>query len=247
MRDSTTATSVSDIGIATTANQEERSTNALRKVNSYYGNDDRSRKASQQALNTKLLEAAQEGQAPRVKRLLELGADVDYYPSGDSGSTVEGHIALQLAAARGHTPVVKVLIAGGADTNERDKRRTYGGTTALYKACSGHVATMEALLGAGANVHQKLHGGSTYLHHAFRGALLVRCDGGAKFVGHDVVTVLIKAGADWHAGDDRGPTPLDLIKHINDDDHKQIIEKYGFNSLARPLKENVIMKLMDGL
>lgn len=73
-----------------------------------------------------LLEAAADGEAKLVKRLLELGADInvqgDILASGGSQST-----ALHWAVQRGHLEACQVLLAAGADPN----RMAFGYQTPL--------------------------------------------------------------------------------------------------------------------
>lgn len=58
-----------------------------------------------------LLKAAAEGQTPRIKRLLKLGADTDY---ADESS---GYTALHHAVLSGFEDVVEGLLEAGADVN----------------------------------------------------------------------------------------------------------------------------------
>lgn len=97
-------------------------------------------------MNKELLHAAYEGNADRVRYLLEAGADVNY-------TNLDGKdfdmTALLYAAGRGHTEVVKLLIDSGADLNVKDA----GGATAMELAeASGFtdiVRLIKAAVGSG--------------------------------------------------------------------------------------------------
>ncbi len=65
-----------------------------------------------------LIEAAQNGDLPTVKKCLEAGVNIDV-PSQDSQY---GQNALHSAAREGHLGVVQYLIASGAKTDVRDSR-----------------------------------------------------------------------------------------------------------------------------
>jgi hypothetical protein len=80
--------------------------------------------------------AADKGDLPAVRALLEKGAAVDA-PTGD-GST-----ALMAAAARGHLPLVELLLDKGADVNEVNSA---GKTALIYAAGNGHAKVVETLL-----------------------------------------------------------------------------------------------------
>lgn len=91
-----------------------------------------------------LLKAAAEGQTPRVKRLLTLGADIDYADE-DQGQT-----ALHHAVLSGFEDVVGVLLEGGADVNAQ----SYSDITALHLAAlKGRATVTKLLLTYRASVH----------------------------------------------------------------------------------------------
>jgi ankyrin repeat protein len=63
---------------------------------------------------------------------------------------------LHAAAYRGHTEVVELLIAHGADVNSRDVR----GWIPLHAAVDqGHVETGELLIAKGADLNARIKGG----------------------------------------------------------------------------------------
>jgi ankyrin repeat protein len=82
-------------------------------------------------------------------------------------------------AIRGHTSIVRSLIAKGVDVNAK----WMGRTALMWAAEEGHTDTVRALLGAGADVNAKDEEGMTALMHATER-------------GHtDIVQLMKKAGA----------------------------------------------------
>jgi len=88
-------------------------------------------------LNDQLWEAARSGDAALVTRLLDQGADVN-------AKFRYGTTALFKAAERGHTEVVKILLARGADATVKDT--FYGATAMTWALDHKHVPVIEALL-----------------------------------------------------------------------------------------------------
>ncbi len=85
---------------------------------------------------TALMNAARNGDTEAVRKMLDLGADVDQ-------KTSKGKTALMLAAAGGFTDTVKVLVDRGADVNTRDNYHT---TAVIAAATAGHPETASALV-----------------------------------------------------------------------------------------------------
>ncbi|MGW9173865.1 ankyrin repeat domain-containing protein [Streptomyces decoyicus] len=135
--------------------------------------------------------AAGDGDAARVARLLGEGVGVD---APDS----EGHTALDLTVRRGHADVVRLLIAAGADPEQRAGE--YQESTPLCLAAAhGHTAAVRALLDAGAHT-----GAQGRMSHA---PLVLAATTGDE--GHpETVDLLLDHGADINVVmKDR--TPLD--------------------------------------
>lgn len=138
-----------------------------------------------------LTRAADDGDANLVARLLGEGVGVD---APDS----EGRTALDLAVRRGHADVVRLLIAAGADPEQRAGE--YQESTPLCLAAAhGHTAVVRALLDAG--VHTGAQGRMNYA------PLVLAATTGDD--GHpEIVDLLLEHGADIHVVmKDR--TPLD--------------------------------------
>src|SRR5262249_4467939 len=84
---------------------------------------------------TRLMRAAEQGQAARVTTWLARGAEVNEKDR-------RGQTALMKAAANGHTAIVRLLLARGAEVSEKD----HEGQTALTMAAANHHEEIVALL-----------------------------------------------------------------------------------------------------
>lgn len=130
-----------------------------------------------------LFEAARNGDAEAVRRLVSSGAAPD--ARGRDGKT-----ALMLAAETGRTGVVQVLLESGANLNGQTLR----GNTALGLAARNHhLETVRLLLQAGADPKLKDAHGTTPLMETVDAA---------------VARALIRGGAEVNAADDKGLTPM---------------------------------------
>lgn len=96
---------------------------------------------AQENLNEQLWEAARKGDAVAVEALLKKGANVNAKFRYDA-------TALSYASDKGHTEVVKVLLAHGADVNVSDT--FYKSTPIMWAAFKGHTAIIQMLLDKGA-------------------------------------------------------------------------------------------------
>jgi len=92
---------------------------------------------SKQQLNDEFWEAVRKGDLAAVTALLDKGADVN-------AKFRYGATALFKAAERGHTEIVKLLLARGADVTVKDT--FYGATAMTWALSNGHVETIRALL-----------------------------------------------------------------------------------------------------
>lgn len=96
---------------------------------------------------TALQAASERGHLEVVKKLLDLGADVNAQASPTGGRT-----ALQAAACHGQTAIVRLLLDSGADVNASAAR--YAGFTALQAACfNGDAALVKLFLDIGADMY----------------------------------------------------------------------------------------------
>lgn len=92
---------------------------------------------SKQELNDQFWEAVRKGDLAAVTALLDKGADVN-------AKFRYGATALFKAAERGHTEIVKLLLARGADVTVKDT--FYSATAMTWALSNGHVETVRALL-----------------------------------------------------------------------------------------------------
>ena len=123
--------------------------------------------------------------------LMDAGADVEIRDG-------EGYNALDVAAQRGFVAIVKAILRHGADVNA-----AHEGATALHWAVHrGQVGVIDALVEAGANIEAKT---------AVR-ELTPLCVAASE-PNCNTVRSLLQHGADVHARDDRGNTPLHSVLH----------------------------------
>eukprot|EP00903_Cladosiphon_okamuranus_P012365 g11590.t1 len=171
--------------------------------------------------DTPLILAAIKGHLPVTKALLAAGADVRVHSSETSDTALhcaangghrgvlsalllggadkdarnnEGDTPLTLAAFRGHSSIVDDLLAAGANVDAVDKR---GDASLAWATTNGYLPVVETLLAAGADYNiRNSNTGRTAVH-----------DAAAK--GHaDVLTALLRSGADKDAVDNQGRPPL---------------------------------------
>ncbi|MGE5235517.1 MAG: ankyrin repeat domain-containing protein [Acidobacteriota bacterium] len=134
--------------------------------------------------------------AGRLERLAEL---LDHAPARVDEFAPDGFWPLGLAAFFGQHAAVEALIARGADINL--KARNAVGVAALHAAIAGgHLAIVETLVRAGADVNARQQGGYTPLHGAASGDLA------------GAVDVLLAHGAEPSARSDDGKTPADVAR-----------------------------------
>ena len=157
--------------------------------------------------------AAERGNLPAVRALLDSGVDADkagayHYISSRFVSSTEGQFALRFAAKKGHLAVVKALIEAGADVNKQG----HDGDTALGEATAyGSTLVVMELLKAGADVNLTCsYDGSTPIF-------------GAAEEGHSIiVALLIQAGEDVHIEDADESTPIYLaLRYLTDDEWRE--------------------------
>ena len=126
------------------------------------------------ASDSRLSEAAMQGNKERVRSLLKDRVDVD----GEQG---DGSTALHWAAFHDDLDMVKMLLAAGANVKAATRE---GAITPLFMACTnGNAAIIEALLKAGGDANAANANGSTAL-------MTAAASGNA-----DAVRVLIEHGA----------------------------------------------------
>jgi ankyrin repeat protein len=127
--------------------------------------------------------ALQRGDIDQIERHIYWGSDIH-------ALTPDGRRPLQMAASQGNVVVVELLLKHGVDVNARDSE----GVTALQTAILvGRTQVADVLLSHGAELD------------ADRLLLQAAAQGNPD---RDVVSYLVKHGADTEARDDNGDTPL---------------------------------------
>ena len=136
---------------------------------------------------TELADAAMNGDAKAVEKLLEQHADVN-------ASQADGATALQWAVYRGDVATARALVKAGASV----KQPNHDGATPLSLACeNGNPELVRLLLDAGADANETLPHGETALMMA------------ARTGNPDTLALLIERGANVNASEElRGTTPL---------------------------------------
>jgi len=106
-----------------------------------------------------LWKAAKDGNEAELRRLIELGGNVNWHNPEEYGST-----ALMAASQFGHEGCVRLLIESGATVNATD---SIGGDSALHHAAwhhaawNGHLAIAKRLLEGGADATLRDNRGRT--------------------------------------------------------------------------------------
>jgi len=161
---------------------------------------------------TPLHEAAYYGHTEVIKILIENGADVNarggiHVGIGASpfgGGKKINETPLHLAAKRGFFESVKILVENGAKINVKDR----WGFTPLHRAVDrGSIEVVKFLLEKGAEVNTQVdfYDNLTPLHEA----VVPRSDKTSK-----MVELLISHGADIHAKNKKGETPLEFVRRL---------------------------------
>lgn len=148
-----------------------------------------------------LMAAVTEGDAERVRKLLDGGAEVDErFPN--LGGFNDSHTPLLVASRDGHTEIVRLLLAAGADVNAVEP--TFGAVP-LHKAVyNGHAGiTADLVRQDGIDLDfQGATNGYTPLHDSLWHGY------------EDCARTLVEAGARLDAVGHDGKTPLDLAAEV---------------------------------
>ncbi len=149
-------------------------------------------------VNEDMIKEAYRGNIATVKACLERGADVN------GKLEYSGWTALMLAAGEGHTKMVEVLLAKGAEVNATDVLKN---TALIRAAVNGHTETVKVLLAHGAEVNARGRGGTALMR-------------AARYGYADTVKVLLAKGAEVNVKSDLGDTAL---SRATDNGHTETI------------------------
>jgi hypothetical protein len=180
-----------------------------------------------------LHKAAREGDADRVRKLLDAGADVNV-KNANTGRLQ--YTPLHWAAYYGHLEIAELLISRGADLDAEDPDYS----TPLYLAAEqGHPKVVEFLISKGAEVNVKSsRWGYTPLHRAAWGPVTLRKHFGAGEEGTvseadlngnylEIVGMLLEKGAKVDVLDNDGKTPLDQAIKNSEKEIVDLLRKHG--------------------
>ena len=109
----------------------------------------------------------------------------------------EGFLPLHLAALKGWTNIVALLLQTDSDLQVNSRKNKLAATPLQLAAHNGHPAVVKQLLSVGAKIDKPNKKGTTPLHFAVRGGHL------------EVVIELLQNHANKEAQDNDQKTPLD--------------------------------------
>uniref|UniRef100_A0A671R536 Fibronectin type 3 and ankyrin repeat domains protein 1-like n=1 Tax=Sinocyclocheilus anshuiensis TaxID=1608454 RepID=A0A671R536_9TELE len=141
--------------------------------------------------------------------------DVDVYDK-------MGFSPLMVAAQKGFTSLVDILVKHGADINKKDST----GKESLMQACfAGHLDTVKYLRNCGSTCESQDTDGCTPLHWAVDGVHLpvitYMIQDGSISGNAAVASILLQAGADVNVRDKAGKTPL-MVAVLNN--HVELVK-----------------------
>lgn len=153
--------------------------------------EDLNRRSNDPIGDTILIFAAGKDDLELVKLLLDAGAD----------SALEnnvGETALMRAAMHGHYKVVDLLLARGANINQKSSQDLW--TALMYAANNDHFEVVKLLLKAGAHIDAQNSDGDTALMIAVREGFV------------QIVRFLLEEGAYTHLKNNQNQTALDIAR-----------------------------------
>ncbi len=183
--------------------------------------------AAKKDLNSKLFYAVEQGNIDEVKELVKNGANI--YTREASGKK-----PIHIAAKKGYKNIVEFFLNEGISINDTNQS---GWTSLHYAAFSGELEVAKLLVAKGANVRAENAYGQKPIdltHYGkddgYKGVMELLLDKGegkvndtdedgctllryAVIIGNlEVIKFLIDKGANIHAKDNKGRTPLDLAR-----------------------------------
>ena len=169
-------------------------------------------------------DAAGNGNIEAVKQHIAAGTDVNASTRRNGVTAVK---ALSVAAASGHKEIIELLIANGADVNEKS---LFSRTPLRGAAQKGHLEMMELLISKGADLNEDL-----LLH------------GVAESGQEKAVEFLISKGLNANVRDNSGATPLHWasIGDTTGKDTTQVVELLIGRGANVNAKDNIGYTPMD--
>ncbi len=154
---------------------------------------------------TRLMQAVQDNHADRVRKLIAQGADVDERDAN-------GDAPLIIAAYKGYTNILRLLLEAGADVSVVDPGMK---ATALHAAAyAGHADAAKLLIDHGIDIDkQGPYNGYTALHDA------------VWQNNTETARVLVEAGAALDVRSHTGETALEFAKSRNHAEIAALIER----------------------
>lgn len=154
---------------------------------------------------TALMQAVNANNAAKVRDLIAQGVNINEYDSS-------GDAPLVMAAYKGYTEIVRLLLEAGADVTVVDPGMK---ATALHAASyAGRTEAAKLLVQYGIDIDkQGPYNGYTALHDAIWQNNV------------DVARVLIDAGANLHLKNHDGQTPLDFARSKHHNEIVKMIEE----------------------
>jgi hypothetical protein len=166
-------------------------------------------------VNDDLFDAAQRGNGEKVKLLLTKGADINY-----KDKIVLGHTPMTIAAAFGHTEIVKLLLDHGAPVDQQNED---GVTTLQCAASTAKSEMVKLLLDRGADVNHRDKSGRTPLF-----------DAACRDCPPENARLLLAKGADVNAKDTKGRTAFYFAQANANQEVMAVLVKAGANGGKMP-------------
>ncbi|WP_041768572.1 ankyrin repeat domain-containing protein [Pseudovibrio sp. FO-BEG1] len=166
-------------------------------------------------INTNLMSAVVRNQGGVVKKLLAAGVDIN--EANEAGCT-----ALLWAISFGNVYIFELLVANQADVHQED---AVGTSPLMVAAVKGSGVMAQKLIDAGANAKLRQWGGinerdRTALHYA-----------SYRRRNTEVLALLVKAGADIDAKEERGYTPLMAAARAGNIENVRFLVENGADAL----------------
>lgn len=183
--------------------------------------------AAEKDLNSKLFDAVEQNNLDEVKELIKNGADIH-------AREISSKKAIHIAVKKGNKNIVEFFLNEGISVNDTNNS---GWTPLHYAAFSGELEIAKLLVAKGANVRAENAYGQKPIDlthygkdNGYKGVMELLLDkGGGKvndtdkdgytllrcavIIGNlEVIKFLIDKGANIHAKDNKGRTPLDLAR-----------------------------------